>query len=152
MTIYVYSIESFCFCQFSGDCTIHKILQKKSCRGSLFFYRRNAKDKHDDMRRPHDADRNACVRRIGHEKGDAHEHGNGEHDAQFLDDGHAAPSAVHEKHRLSIDVRGLQPAIEAMRPARKAPGREQDERHGRQDGEEGAEDAEPETDEAERDK
>ena len=38
------------------------------------------------------------------------------------------------------------------RPARKAPGREQDERHGRQDGEEGAEDAEPETDEAERDK
>ena len=102
------------------------------------------------MRRPHDADCNACVRMTAQEEGDAHEGRDGEHDAEFLREGHAAPAVPHEDHRVAVDACCAQPAVEAAGTACKTVCSKQDKRNGGQDRKSSAKGAESETDEPER--
>ena len=110
----------------------------------------DAKDKEDDVQEPHETDRHARVRMVGQQEGDAHERRDGKHDAELLPDGHAAPAAAHEHHRLTVDTRCAQPCIQTARAAREAECSEQDEWDGRQDREKCAEDSETEADKPER--
>ena len=103
----------------------------------LFSDSGNAKDKKNNVQHPHDSNGDACVWVIGQEYGNAHEGGYGEHDAQFLCDGHAASSVPHKEHGLAIDLCRAQPCIHAVRPSGKTEGRKQNERNGRQDGKKG---------------
>ena len=96
------------------------------------------------MRRPYNADGDACVQVIGEKEGDPHECGDGEHDAEFFHRCHAAPPLAHEEQRCAVDTRRMQPVLEAAGAACKAVCSEQDEGNGRENGEKCPENAESE--------
>ena len=101
------------------------------------------------MRRPHNADGDACVQVIGEKEGDPHECGDGEHDAEFFHRRHAAPPLAHEKECCAVDARRRQPVLEAAGAAREAVRSEQYERNGRENGEKCPENAESKAEKSE---
>lgn len=87
------------------------------------------------MRRPYNADGDACVQVIGEKEGDPHECGDGEHDAEFFHRRHTTSPLAHKEQRCAVDTRRMQPVLEAAGAACKAVCSEQDEGNGRENGE-----------------
>lgn len=101
------------------------------------------------MRRPYNADGDACVQVIGEKEGDPHECGDGEHDAEFFHRRHTTSPLAHKEQRCAIDTRRMQPVLEAAGAACKAVCSEQDEGNGRENGEKCPENAESEAEKSE---
>lgn len=105
------------------------------CRSSSFFiWNLNGKDEYVDA--PCEGNHAAGKGMFRQPKGNSHQHGYGNHDAQLLCGAHTAPAVLHQTHGLLVEQRTVQPPLHAVGAARKAPSCKQNERNGRQHREE----------------